>query len=1214
MGVTFTPPRLDFGSDFVGAVGPNFDPANDDPNQLGRANLWAAPAGTITASIQGLNPANFKVVSVTVYKILGGFRHYLVEGRSDGITPLPVSAGQVVSIQVEYSLTNATGSLSATLEVQSSTPAWTADPIPLTVSVIPVRKIETTFGTDHVTIVPGGQGDVPITVTNITGPPTRITYSLPQGWAPSTSLNGVPIQSGLVMDDCVVSTFQVGVPQPSPSPLHFALPTNTVPPGRYGFNIAMWAFGGVPPNDNNPVHPGLWLIVANALPSVAFVNPAGIAVQQELVVSVTVPVIVTAAMSSVNWVNIEFTASGLPNGVTMPPVHDTLSDNPNSLPGMPPHNVDANGSRIVNLTLNFNPTAPTGNIQLTVNWSAALLDINGGTTPDGAGSISTNIFVSAPWMPATSFALRKDPNTWHAGHVNDVLALPGTPLVLLASDTGGVWLATPTLGIATPPPVPLSDSWTSPAPNMRSLALGPEGVPHVYAAGSAGALYETRMESSDPLFNWTPIGQPLNTGDIHRVVVVASLRKLVLASDNGVFWSDIPLSGHSYAFQLATGIPPGACLGLALGPNDTIVASPTGSPNPPASNSNGMYVGKWQPDASGHMQLGMTRALHSVGIDFTKWNNAVVAGNGNTMYAAVSNIVPVPGHPNEQPIDAPYAVLISQDGGYAWKPCGPHGLVAESVNFSPPGGDIPGGTQGGYNICIAVSPADPNTMALGWRGGPWIGRNTPSAFTWEEHGDDSSAHGGSSHLHSDVHAVYFDPRDTSGRTMYVATDGGVALTRDLCQSWDSSINHQLLDLQFWGGSASPVTPGLVVGTLQDNGVVYAGAGPNADSWLRIGAEEDGVIALLVHTDTLLWCTNSVNQAIQAVQWNGTKFNPDRTVGVQTQKPNTPPLPSLDGTQAFVEVVARPASWHRPGGNQRMFAVAVYSPSAPRQDVWGYFSDDDGANGAWYYVATLVFDPNDTHKIAAISRDANGVVTVTTTIAHGLSSGSQVSISGVVLPDSSFNGQFQVISTPSPTAFTYNQTGKQESTTAGSGYAGDAISNIGCDDGSTAYIGTQQGRIYALDIQSALHNSPGVQFKLGVGPGGWPTAAVQQFCSLPGGPAFARYPNKILRLNSLQWEQILEIKPDPAGPAGEVSFNGMAIDNVTRTLFVATEFGVWASYDLGDHWLSISQGLPKCPHSSALRYVQDAAGDRYLYLTTFGRSAYRSRLSQIRLLP
>lgn len=72
-------------------------------------------------------------------------------------------------------------------------------------------------------------------------------------------------------------------------------------------------------------------------------------------------------------------------------------------------------------------------------------------------------------------------------------------------------------------------------------------------------------------------------------------------------------------------------------------------------------------------------------------------------------------------------------------------------------------------------------------------------------------------------------------------------------------------------------------------------------------------------------------------------------------------------------------------------------------------------------------------ITAISRDTNGVVTVTTSTAHGLVPQSIVNIAGVTNPDATFNVlNIAVASVPSPTTFTYQQGGTAESSTGASG--------------------------------------------------------------------------------------------------------------------------------------------------------------------------------------
>jgi len=70
------------------------------------------------------------------------------------------------------------------------------------------------------------------------------------------------------------------------------------------------------------------------------------------------------------------------------------------------------------------------------------------------------------------------------------------------------------------------------------------------------------------------------------------------------------------------------------------------------------------------------------------------------------------------------------------------------------------------------------------------------------------------------------------------------------------------------------------------------------------------------------------------------------------------------------------------------------------------------------------------NIASVSRDANGIVTVTTTAPTSFTVNQQVTIAGVT--DPSFNGAFTITNTPSTSTFTYAQVGLVA--TSGSGIA------------------------------------------------------------------------------------------------------------------------------------------------------------------------------------
>ncbi len=86
-----------------------------------------------------------------------------------------------------------------------------------------------------------------------------------------------------------------------------------------------------------------------------------------------------------------------------------------------------------------------------------------------------------------------------------------------------------------------------------------------------------------------------------------------------------------------------------------------------------------------------------------------------------------------------------------------------------------------------------------------------------------------------------------------------------------------------------------------------------------------------------------------------------------------------------------------------------------------------------------------------------------------------------------------------------------------------------------------------------------------------------------------------------WQEV------PGGFPNEFIF-AMEIDVVDGepVVYLATDAKVYASGDYGKSWQDVSSGLPKRPHCSDLRLVQDGDGT-HLYLSTFGRSLWRGDL-------
>ncbi len=437
-----------------------------------------------------------------------------------------------------------------------------------------------------------------------------------------------------------------------------------------------------------------------------------------------------------------------------------------------------------------------------------------------AATIPVTAMVEAPdvsvnWTLANPFGIEikslstTDPLTgvFHAGHVNDVLALGGqhggAPLV--GTDAAGVWLLQLPGSSISPPATHLTDNWDS--NQVTCLCQGPYGPDHVYAGtaqtgGMPGVLYET-----EDLTNWRTISPP-GAGTIYKIVVTnGAPRRIVVAASGGVFWSSIPQPGGSYdPWKQPIGLPPGGYSGLALGPNDRIVVAAWGANV--ATKHYGIFYGDWP----GGLTMSRSQLpAQTPGQGMGRTSLASSPQKPSVMYGVSANLKD----------GSIYAILTSSKGGETWTQ-----LPFPPTNTST-GDPIPY-NQGDYNNCISVSPYDSSVVALGWQK---LIVSRKGAQTWQVFDNHYSppANHPDPHpeLHDDVHAVYFDPSDPPNERLYVCSDGGVVLTTDKGKTFDSSLNRYLATLECcatipsrnFHGSLS-VQGNFLASGLQDNGNVY----------------------------------------------------------------------------------------------------------------------------------------------------------------------------------------------------------------------------------------------------------------------------------------------------------------------------------------------------------------------------------------------------------
>jgi photosystem II stability/assembly factor-like uncharacterized protein len=176
---------------------------------------------------------------------------------------------------------------------------------------------------------------------------------------------------------------------------------------------------------------------------------------------------------------------------------------------------------------------------------------------------------------------------------------------------------------------------------------------------------------------------------------------------------------------------------------------------------------------------------------FTRFDNLTSAGNENTIVASIG-IDENNGPPNE--------LYRSTDFGATW--------VA-----------LPSSAHGSYQFWCAhdcaINPFNTNQILIA---GVSVYKYTLSSAT---SGSKGSAYGT---IHSDIHDMKYDP--TTSGTIYVACDGGIYKTTNGGTGW-SAMNSGLGAVQFYASIGVGTTDAnLIVGGLQDNGVVQY----NGTSW------------------------------------------------------------------------------------------------------------------------------------------------------------------------------------------------------------------------------------------------------------------------------------------------------------------------------------------------------------------------------------------------
>jgi PIN domain nuclease of toxin-antitoxin system len=291
--------------------------------------------------------------------------------------------------------------------------------------------------------------------------------------------------------------------------------------------------------------------------------------------------------------------------------------------------------------------------------------------------------------------------------------------------------------------------------------------------------------------------------------------------------------------------------------------------------------------------------------------------------------------------DERFATLLrSSNGGFDW----------EAVPVPPPPFVNSGGAGNSHNA-IAVSPTNTNMVVVGWVNNPMLSHDAGNS--WEEMTNADA------HVHGDKHGMYFRPADpttpNAAEEFYVATDGGIAMTRSLGDPWTTTFNRALLNLQMdsmvfsesrGNLSVAADTAGAVATGTQDNGVITCNLRDGVWRRRQIG---DGFLTAIVTREfgglpgsELIWTTSMDSfpdsSGFRTTAWDGAHFELDLPELVDPSFGQ-----HVHVVANVIERVENPVI--RTSGGGRMLAVGA----------GGLWSDETNSQGEPLFKK-LMFDP------------------------------------------------------------------------------------------------------------------------------------------------------------------------------------------------------------------------------------------------------------------
>jgi len=371
------------------------------------------------------------------------------------------------------------------------------------------------------------------------------------------------------------------------------------------------------------------------------------------------------------------------------------------------------------------------------------------------------------------------------GRLNCIAFHPSNPdIIYVGAPSGGFWITED-----------FGTTWRTTTDMLDAIGISDIVVSHsdpstIYIATGDGDAYDTYaigiLKSDNNGENWSPTSLSLEASQ------TISFRRLIMDptdSDKMYATSNVGIYRTTDGWVTYTNVQSGNFKDIEFKPGDPEVIYATSYDN--AGNAS-VYR-----STNGGTVFSESISGMDIEGNVNRIELAVSPANSNYVYAIAS----------DASNDGFYAFYRSTNSGNSWTLMFGTTANVNLLGWTTTGQDL--GGQGWYDLALAVSPTDINTI---YAGGINIWKSDDGGNNWE-----LSSYwrhiGGFEYVHADQHIFQFSPHNDA---LFVVNDGGVYYTNNDGSTWND-ISSDLQILQTYKLGVSQSVSGKLVCGNQDNG-------------------------------------------------------------------------------------------------------------------------------------------------------------------------------------------------------------------------------------------------------------------------------------------------------------------------------------------------------------------------------------------------------------